>query len=479
MNDGTRSGIVFALRQTYRTLREHTLLFCGFSLLWVWIWAVFQSSILKTGVSAILENQYLSKLSGTLGWALPLLFYAIGFLVLALLYYFKRCIPSSRPYRIVTVACMVFGLWSAGASFDLAQLPSAIRYLLSFAPSLLLGMGTAFLHVEYGRASGSIGLRRTLVIVSLGTIPASLILVVMTFFSPIVNNALLTIAVLICALIVYRTFPSKSFGTTAEKRVPVRISRKLMVTAFMQGCSLGAIEILLEGALLVLAVSLFLKQDYNRLLYSLGFPLMAAGCILIALLVPHVSTGGVIHAVGYRFVDVLIWSVIAYVMKHDNQSANWITPVATLCLVAGQFSGIFGCSFFTNTFGASRGIEIAGTLIAFALMLCAVLAANSQNTRIGWGMVKPIEETEPLDTFNASCIDLAVEYGLTSRESEVFAYIAKGYPRQYICDKLVLADGTVKSHIRRIYMKMDIHSRNDAIKLVEQHMEKLGDDNER
>lgn len=492
MNDGMRVSIILALRQMHRTLHEHALIFCGFSLLWVWIWAVFQSSILKTGSSATFENQYLENINGTFGWTAPVLFYAMGFLVLALLYYFKRRVPCSRIYRSITMVCVVIGLWGVGSPFIEMPLPDVIRYAFDLVFSLFLGLGTAFIHVEYGRISGSIGLRKTLIVVSLGTIPASLILVTMTALPPIANGVLLTISIVLCALIAYRAFPSKSFGGVVAKRTPVRISRKLMATAFMQGCSLGAIEILLEGsskevslaltvsgfslgALLVLAVSLLLKQDYNRLLYSLGFPLMAAGCILIALLAPHVSLGGVTHAIGYRLVDVLIWSVMAYVMSKDGQSANWITPVATLCLVAGQFSGIFACFYFTNAFGDLRGAEIGGTIIAFALMLCAVLATNSQNMRIGWGMVKPVEETEPIDSFSASCIDLAVEYGLTARESEVFAYLAKGYPRQYICDKLVLADGTVKSHIRRIYVKMDIHSRNDAIMLVEEHMKKVGD----
>ena len=116
-------------------------------------------------------------------------------------------------------------------------------------------------------------------------------------------------------------------------------------------------------------------------------------------------------------------------------------------------------------------------VIVFVLMLCALLATSTHNLRTGWGMVAPGESDVELSRFDRHCMMIAKEYRLTEREAEVFSYIAQGFPRKYICEKLVVADGTVKAHTRSIYQKLDIHSRQDAMKLIEAHLsDYAGDD---
>jgi LuxR family maltose regulon positive regulatory protein len=52
---------------------------------------------------------------------------------------------------------------------------------------------------------------------------------------------------------------------------------------------------------------------------------------------------------------------------------------------------------------------------------------------------------------------------LTERESEVLRLIAAGLSNQSIADELVIAHGTVRQHINRIYSKLDVKSRAQAI----------------
>ena len=49
---------------------------------------------------------------------------------------------------------------------------------------------------------------------------------------------------------------------------------------------------------------------------------------------------------------------------------------------------------------------------------------------------------------------LAARYGLSPRETEVFALLAQGRNRTYIQNTLFLAEGTVKTHTSRIYQKL-------------------------
>lgn len=45
--------------------------------------------------------------------------------------------------------------------------------------------------------------------------------------------------------------------------------------------------------------------------------------------------------------------------------------------------------------------------------------------------------------------------------------IARGRNRQYVAEKLVTSEGTAKTHIKRIYAKLGIHSREELLDLVQ------------
>ncbi|WP_282090124.1 response regulator [Streptomyces tendae] len=52
---------------------------------------------------------------------------------------------------------------------------------------------------------------------------------------------------------------------------------------------------------------------------------------------------------------------------------------------------------------------------------------------------------------------------LTRRETEVLALVAGGLSNQAIGDRLHLTEGTVKSHLARVYAKLDVDSRTAAV----------------
>ena len=53
--------------------------------------------------------------------------------------------------------------------------------------------------------------------------------------------------------------------------------------------------------------------------------------------------------------------------------------------------------------------------------------------------------------------------GLSARELEVMSLIAGGHTNGEIAAHLFLAEKTVKNHVRRIYSKLGVESRRDAI----------------
>lgn len=58
------------------------------------------------------------------------------------------------------------------------------------------------------------------------------------------------------------------------------------------------------------------------------------------------------------------------------------------------------------------------------------------------------------------------ESPLTPRETEILEQIATGKSRKRIAEELFIDLETVKSHIKNIYSKLNVHSKADAIKLA-------------
>ena len=52
---------------------------------------------------------------------------------------------------------------------------------------------------------------------------------------------------------------------------------------------------------------------------------------------------------------------------------------------------------------------------------------------------------------------------ISERELEVLRFIAAGLPNKKITEQLYISMSTVKTHLRNIYGKLDVHSRTEAV----------------
>ena len=71
------------------------------------------------------------------------------------------------------------------------------------------------------------------------------------------------------------------------------------------------------------------------------------------------------------------------------------------------------------------------------------------------------------DALEARCAHVAETYGFTPRESEILVHLGQGRTARAISEKLVVSENTVKYHIKSIYQKLDVHSRDEVIDLIE------------
>lgn len=71
------------------------------------------------------------------------------------------------------------------------------------------------------------------------------------------------------------------------------------------------------------------------------------------------------------------------------------------------------------------------------------------------------------DRFSKQMAAVREFYGLSAREAEVAELIARGNTVAHIAELLFVSENTVRTHSKRIYVKLDIHKRQELIDLVE------------
>lgn len=77
-----------------------------------------------------------------------------------------------------------------------------------------------------------------------------------------------------------------------------------------------------------------------------------------------------------------------------------------------------------------------------------------------------------IDAYRRACESIANRYLLSSRQTEVLYMLARGHNAAYVQEKLCITHSTAKSHIYRIYRKLNIHTQHELLAMVEQELAK-------
>ena len=102
----------------------------------------------------------------------------------------------------------------------------------------------------------------------------------------------------------------------------------------------------------------------------------------------------------------------------------------------------------------------------FSLMTAALFLTSRGNLVEGWG----------IDRIDASSLNSAIlrrriartakTYGLSNREEEVLGAMMRGMTRAQIAQAFVVSEETVKTHVKHIYRKLGVASRDELGRMV-------------
>lgn len=167
---------------------------------------------------------------------------------------------------------------------------------------------------------------------------------------------------------------------------------------------------------------------------------------------------------------VVCLSAMAEVARFNQVSPYWIFGESLASYFAGTVAGFiaFGTAFSIDG-------EEARLIVTMATMLIVVWASSyafqdrypsddrdHDNTR------QAVDESESKPALWQGKIEAVIsEYKLTARQQEVFRMLVRGRNASYIADTFVISISTSKAHIHNIYRKLNIHSQQELINLVE------------
>ena len=130
---------------------------------------------------------------------------------------------------------------------------------------------------------------------------------------------------------------------------------------------------------------------------------------------------------------------------------------------AGSIVPVPGAGEHPLLHGESPAVDLLRRLVADGIFMAAFLWREPSTRR--WHRVELVPVTDPSAgaCVAAARVD-AVEppYGLTPRELEVLTLVARGCANREIAERLIVARGTVRTHVERVLAKLGATSRTEA-----------------
>lgn len=223
----------------------------------------------------------------------------------------------------------------------------------------------------------------------------------------------------------------------------------------------------LGAALFLLGYGLKQRKYFDP---TRGFLLpVAAGCLLLGWMLAGIDSPimfiviGLVSAFGFATFEMVLWITIA----------ERATQRPAFCrLLFAITRALFACTILLGILAAPLiGPQAAELITPVCTVVFFILyAASSSKTNARPEKAPPPATANGTATAESPAVDLSgalpdlcSEYNLSPRESEVFFLFVKGHSAKYISEQLVVSPHTVKTHIKRIYEKMDVHSKDELI----------------
>lgn len=408
-----------------------------------------------------------------------------------------------RGMRLTGSLCALLGTAAAlvltliGASEELA--------VLALASGVLTGIGQGLLLCLFCSLTSHLGTRASLAHIVAALAISATLMVACHFLPDYIGRAIGLVCPLICLSAsaeaqVSREIPKEEAGaprnggmSRERNSKPFAIERlkpplQLCTICLVLGMSSGFVgtsyELLPESfyqvSCLLVVLGTFmaavlaylshfrLKMGAWSLTFKVALPLMAVSYLLL----PFPAYGFIgpgIHALGYQYFFVLLWPLLGSPRLRHRLPALATIGGGLGAVQAGQTVGsaLWICAFAGG--GASADPMALTLASGVAMLLALLLAVMFERPAFAWAEIRPGKQADVGSSPNYEQLMglVGTRYDLSPREVEVLALIGRGHTRQNVADTLGVSLQTAKTHVARIYHKLDVHSQQEMLDVLE------------
>lgn len=415
---------------------------------------------------------------------------SVALIVIGLVAAFRPALLHVRMLQRAALACL-----AAGAVLLPASLYAANPLALTVAASLA-AIGRSWTVVVVGMAASRFALRQAGVCVSLAFVAYYLMTAVAWVAPTGVGTALfLLLPFASLALAWGDARPVLEAAEAGEAPVDFSITQpssflplgsQLFVCLFLfrvafgyslrfgevGGVPLSDFLVIVPVAAVAIAVLASRKAFPADLLAQVSVLLVVAGFFAGSTLYEPAPVAGVtLLSAGNTLFDMVAWVALVAVAGRNVRGAvaafAWGRGLTGLGTIAGAALGVLANDLLGS---GSHGAALMNGLLILVFVGYALIGLKSFSFSATIAGVTPVDQAvakAPEQDFEGRCRAVAERFGLSPRELEVFMMLARGRDRAYIQEQLVVSRNTVKAHVKHVYAKLDIHTHQELIDLVE------------
>ncbi len=392
---------------------------------------------------------------------------------------------TSRAASITTAGLGAISCVLLYLAFNIAIL-APMQLIASISCACILG----WLYLQWGVFYAGIELRYAVGCLLLGNIGGSVLKSVLHFCPLTIQCAVAMMlpaaSVFLCwkslgdkPLAVAPTIRFESHNLKSLWRMCVAVAVFSFITAFLIGrfagnqSSVAAMDFLASRlveitiSIIVLVVVLKFNKSFSfSQLWRISLLVLALDMLFQAA-IPQVTLMRCMESSAWDLIVLFTWLTITDVARHAKISAPIVFGGGWACYAAPFALGSAMAS------AAPQGYMNTATLVAlmFALLLTSTfcLDLRDQNTKWIFAELSGEPSKEPSDYASIAdrCASIAKQRGLTPRELEIMQLLCKGRTKAFIAETLYLTENTVKGHTKHIYTKLEVHSKQELMDLVE------------
>lgn len=241
------------------------------------------------------------------------------------------------------------------------------------------------------------------------------------------------------------------------------------------GTSLSWISYGCTALLLVIAFKAFVRDKRSVNFYALAkIPVALLALALVAAGLTQSSPFlQVLTFTSVWVINITFQILVVDMLQHcGDRRLRW----AGLSLALSPLSYYLGRILFYSVASETSGVFALNQTLCFILLgviVLIVVAFFRPESHVAHLLLHDLNNAgDPVSLsgsqdYEQRCLAFARSRGLSERETEIMLYIAKGYSKPFIAEKLFITDNTVRTHVKRIYEKVGVHSKRELQELIE------------